>query len=200
MKHKTYNMKHKRRKTLFHVSCFMFHERGFSLLELIIYIGIVTAISGVFVAIIVNLNLSSTKSKVETEVQQNLRVAMQAISQTLRGAQRISAPVAGASGSALTAVVNGQNVQYALGTTSGSTGVLKRTAGTDPAENITSDSVIVSYLSFTTMENSATTTSSVVTATATSTQYAITVQYNSTGSQFSYSQSATSTDIVGNKL
>ena len=185
---------------MFHVSCFMFHERGFSLLELIIYIGIVTAISGVFLAIIVNLNLSSTKSKVETEVQQNLRVAMQAISQTLRGAQRISAPVAGASGSALTAVVNGQNVQYALGTTSGSTGVLKRTAGTDPAENITSDSVIVSYLSFTTMENSATTTSSVVTATATSTQYAITVQYNSTGSQFSYSQSATSTDIVGNKL
>lgn len=174
-------------------------SRGFSLLELIIYIAIISVISGVFVAILFNLNLSSTKSKTETEVQQNLRNAMQAISQTIRSAQSISAPAAGASGSTFTAVVNGQSVQYSLGSTASSTAVLKRVTGAN-TDYITSDNVIVTYLNFTTLENSATTTSSAVTSTATSTRYAITVQYNSTSQQFFYQQSATSTDVVGNRL
>ena len=174
-------------------------SRGFSLIELIIYIAIITVVSGVFVAIIFNLNLSSTKSKTETEVQQNLRNAMQAISQTIRSAQNINAPVVGASGSTLTAVVNGQNVQYSLGSTASSTAALKRVTGTN-TDYITSDTVLVTYLNFTTLENSATTTGSAVTSTATSTQFGITVQYNSSSQQFFYRQSATSTEIVGNRL
>lgn len=192
-------MKHKKKSPLIHASCFMLHEKGFSLLELIIYIAIITVISGVFVAIIFNLNLSSIKSKTETEAQQNLRNAMQAISQTIRSAQNINAPAAGASGTILTAVVNGQNVQYSLGSTASSTATLKRVTGTN-TDYITSDNVLVTYLNFATFENSASTTGAVITATATSTRYGITVQYNSTNPQFFYQQSATSTEIVGNKL
>ncbi len=174
-------------------------EKGFSLLELIIYIAIISVISGVFVAILFNLSLSSTKSKTETEVQQNLRNAMQAISQTLRSAQNINTPTAGSSGNTFTAVVNGQNVQYSLGSTASTTSALQRVTGTN-TDFITSDKVLVTYLNFTTIENSATTTSSVITATATSTRYSITVKYNSTNAQFYYQQSATSTDIIGNRL
>lgn len=192
-------MKHQRRKSLLHASCFMLQDAGFSLLELIIYIAITTVISGVFVAILFNLNLSSTKSKTETEVQQNLRNAMQAISQTIRSAQSINAPAASASGTTLTAVVNGQSVQYSLGSTASSTAALKRVTGAN-TDYITSDNVLVTYLNFATFENSASTTGAVITATATSTRYGITVQYNSTNPQFFYQQSATSTDVVGNKL
>lgn len=96
-------------RKMFHTPRFTFHERGFSLLELIIYIGIVTAISGVFIAIIVNLNLSSSKSKAETEVQQNLRLAMGDIAQTVRNGTRITSPAGGASAATSTMTVFGIN-------------------------------------------------------------------------------------------
>ncbi len=179
----------------FHDSRFKFHEEGFSLIELIIYIGIVTAISSVFVAIIVNLSLSWTRSKVESEVQQNVRSALQSISQTIRSAQRVTVPAAGSSGASLMAVVDGQNVRYFLTTTAQSV-VLQKQTGANPVENITTDSVKVSYLNFTTFENSATTTERVITATATSTRYGISIQYNTADAQFSYTQNATSTETV----
>lgn len=174
-------------------------QSGFSLLELIIYIAVISVISGIFVAILFNLNLSSTKSTTETEVQQNLRNAMQSISQTIRSAQYINTPTVGNSGATLIAVVNGQNVEYSLGSTASSTASLKRVTGTN-TDFISSDKIMVTHLNFTTMENSASTTNGTITATATSTRFSITMQYNSTNAQFFYQQSATSTEVVGNKL
>lgn len=167
------------------------HEKGFSMIELLIYVSILSVLSLIFVGVLTNLSFSWTRSKVESEVQQNIRIAIETISQTVRNASRITAPSAGSSGSSLTAIVNGQTVVYSL---SGTT--LQRQIDSIPPEAITTDKVRVTYLNFLTTVNNATTTGSVVTATATTTQFALTVDYNATGAQFSYTQSATSTQAI----
>lgn len=139
------------------------------------------------------LNLGWSKSKTESEVQQNLRLAMENISQSARSASAITFPAPGASATSMTMTVNGQTVQYSLNGT-----VLQKQTGSNPTENITADAVKVTYLNFRTFENNATTTNNVITATATSTQFSLTVSYNSDNAQFQYVQSATTTERIMN--
>lgn len=175
----------------------MKHERGFSIIELIIYVAVLSVIAAVFVSSLSQISFGWTRSKVESEVQQNLRFAMENISQSARSASAITFPAPGSSGTSTTMIVNGEAVQYFTATTATST-ILQKKVGAGVAENITSDIVKVSYLNFKTFENNATTTGNVVKATATTTQFAMTVEYNSDSAQFSYAQSATSTEQIRN--
>jgi len=203
MKHKTFNTKHNKQQgshfllSVFHVPCSMFHERGFSIIELIIYVAVLSVIAAVFVSSLSQISFGWTRSKVESEVQQNLRFAMENISQSARIASAITFPAVGTSGTSTTMIVNGQTVQYFATTTATST-ILQKKVGADAAGNITSDIVKVSHLNFKTLENNATTTGNVVKATATTTQFSMTIDYNSNSAQFSYSQSATSTEKLKN--
>src|SRR3972149_3993859 len=164
---------------------------GFSLIELIIYVAIFSVISAVFIAALIQLSVGESRYKGTTEVQQNLRSAMEAIAKSARDASRVTAPSPGNSGNVLTLIAkDGQTVQYA--TTS--IGVLQKQVGANPPENITTDKVKVTVLNFTTLQNTAQSNSTV---TATSTRFAITVEYDSTQAQFLYSQSATSTERIG---
>ena len=164
---------------------------GFSLIELIIYVAIFSVISAVFIAALIQLSIGESRSKVTTEVQQNLRSAMESIAKSARDGSKVTAPAAGSSGNILAIIAkDGSTVQYA--TTSA--GVLQKQVGSSPPENITTDKVRVTALNFTTLQNTALSNSAV---TATSTRFTITVEYDSTQAQFLYSQSATSTERIG---
>lgn len=165
-------------------------ESGFSLLELIIYIAIFAVISTAAVDMVLNLNLGWTKSKIESEVQQNLRFAMETIAQNVRGSSAVNAPAAGGSGNALTLVSGGQTIQFFLTGTA-----LQKQTGASPAENITNDAVKVTYLNFRTLQNTAASNAIVV---ATTTEFALRVEYNSSEAQFFYAQNATSTERIRN--
>jgi len=187
------NQKSKQQNRCPHNSLFIIRNSnlGFSLIELIIYVAIFSVISAVFVAVLIQLSFGESRSKVTTEVQQNLRSAMEAVAKSARDASRVTAPSPGNSGNVLTLIAkDGQTVQYA--TTS--VGVLQKQVGANPPENITTDKVKVTALNFTTLQNTAQSNSAV---TATSTRFAITVEYDSTQAQFLYSQSATSTERIG---
>mgnify|MGYP001606008218 CR=1 FL=1 len=172
-------------------------QKGFSIIELIIYVAVLSVIAAVFVSSLSQISFGWTRSKVESEVQQNLRFAMENISQSARSASAITFPTVGTSGTSTTMIVNGQTVQYFATTTATST-ILQKKVGASAAENITSDIVKVNYLNFKTFENNATTTGNVVKATATTSQFSMTIGYNSDNAQFSYSQSATSTERIKN--
>lgn len=169
-------------------------DGGFSLLELIIYTAIISTVSAVFIAILIQLNLGWNRSKTGSEVQQNLRLAIENISQNARDASAITFPAPGTSATSTTMIVNGQTVQYFATTTATST-ILQKQIGTNPAEAITTDAVKVTYLNFQTIQNTAVSNSAIM---ATSTQFALTVEYNSDNAQFQYIQSATTTERVGN--
>jgi len=164
---------------------------GFSLIELLIYISIFSVISAIFIGVLSHATLGWTRSKVESEVQQNLRFAAEDIARTAQSATAISSPSVGSSASALAIVVNGQNVQYSLSGT-----VLQKQVGASPAENITTDKVKVTYLNFKTLQNTSLSNTGIQ---ATSTQFAITVEYNSDNAQFLYTEHATSTATLKNK-
>lgn len=166
-------------------------RNGFSLIELLIYISIFSVISAVFIGVLSHATLGWTRSKVESEVQQNLRFAMEDIARTAQQATAVSSPSVGSSASALTAVVGGQNIQYSLSGT-----VLQKQTDANPVENITTDAVKVTYLNFKTLQNTSLSNAGIQ---ATSTQFAMTVEYNSTNEQYIYVKHATSTAMLKNK-
>ncbi|MBI3671725.1 prepilin-type N-terminal cleavage/methylation domain-containing protein [Candidatus Azambacteria bacterium] len=160
-------------------------ERGFSILELLLYMAIFTIISFGLVNMISTLNKGWTRSQVESEVQQSLRYAISAISNDIRKASFVSQPTAGSSGSLLDMNISGQSYKYFL------TGAaLQKQIGTNPAENITGNNVQVKNLVFYTVATPAQTNAQI---TATTTQFYIKVGYNSSNPEYSYDQSATST-------
>lgn len=129
---------------------FIKNNRGFSLLELIIYmailIGFLMAITNIFFVI----TASYAKEEARAEVQQNIRFAAEQIASEINSATAISEPVsAGDSGNVLTVTVEGSPTQFDV-----SGGVLRKTRGA-VVENITSDKVIVDMSSdiFTRIEN-----------------------------------------------
>jgi len=161
------------------------YNHGVSLLELIIYVGLFAVISALFIGILFHTTLGWTRSKVESEVQQNLRFAMEDITRTVRSASTVGAPAVGASGSSLSVTTPLGTVTYSLSGTA-----LEKQIGADPTQTLTTDKVNVTRLYFLTLQNTADSNTAVQ---ATSTQFAMTVEYNSSNNQFEYVQHATST-------
>ncbi|MDP3057820.1 MAG: hypothetical protein Q8N37_04900 [bacterium] len=121
-------------------------DGGFSLLELLIYIAILSGFLVVIVNLFFTISTSSTREEVRVEVRQNLRFASQKIVDEVRsGKEIISATLAdGGSGNIL-------DIKIADETTtrfSVSSGVLRRTQNFglpgEITENITTDQVTVS--------------------------------------------------------
>ena len=68
MKLETYNQKSgtKKKRSLFHVSCFMFHERGFTLIELLTAVAVIGIVSAL---VLVNLNTGKKQKDIERAAQ-----------------------------------------------------------------------------------------------------------------------------------
>ena len=123
--------------------------RGFTLLEFLIYAVILTVISAAVVEIFLAMGQSQTQVDIRSEVNSNLRFAIEKISQDLRAASSLSTPAADVPSSPiLVMTVGGQTITYDV-----SGGQLRRQVGVGTPEAITSDRVTVSTPTFLRLEN-----------------------------------------------
>lgn len=128
------------------LSIYLGNKNGFSLLELIIYIGILSGVMFMIVNLFVILSASSANDEARTEVQQNLQFAMQQIADEVRsGKEIVSATLPdGEKGNVLDIVAaDGTITRFSvLG------GILQRTEDLglpgETSENITTDKVAIS--------------------------------------------------------
>ncbi len=93
------------------------HNRksGFSLLELIIYMGVLAAVVVVVVGISAQLGTGIGKAQAQAEVNSNLRFAIDKIESDLRSATQIVVPAAsGTTTSTLTLNASGTTITYCV--------------------------------------------------------------------------------------
>lgn len=119
------------------------NELGFSLLELLIYLALLSLMSLVVATIFVTVIQGQGQIEVRSDVNSNLRFATEKIAQDIRAASIVGTPAgAGIAGNTLAMTVSGSTVTYCVAANQ-----LRRLlgAGTCDAttEAVTSDSVIV---------------------------------------------------------
>ena len=153
-------------------------NQGFSLLELLLYIAILSVISVVLATAFISLNKGRAQAEARIEVNSNIRFVVERITQDINDASSVTLPILGSPSSSLSLIVGGQSVVYSV-----SSGVLQRTFGTNPSESITSSSVIADPPTFTMIQNF----NSVLVATTTNIQTILNIKYNSASPDWNYS-------------
>ncbi len=122
--------------------------KGFTLLELLIYMailsGVVVMVSGSFVS----LTKGRAKSQAKSEVNSSIRFSSERIKQDIKKASSITSPLSGATSTSLSMVVSGVTVTYTY-----SNGNILRTEGVSPSTPINSSSVFASAPIFSTKSN-----------------------------------------------
>jgi prepilin-type N-terminal cleavage/methylation domain-containing protein len=128
------------------------NQKGFSLLELIIYVAILSALTMVTANIFITINRGGGQNEARAEVNSALRFSMEKIASDLRSATSTSTILNPASTTTpknfLEISVGGNNIKYATTTDN----FLKREFNSSP-ENLTSDRVSITKLTFTRLEN-----------------------------------------------
>lgn len=74
---------------------FLKNKKGFTLFEVIIYVAILGMIVVSFISFVLAISNVRTKSYVVSEVNSNLRIAMDLISQKIRSAEAVTSPLSG---------------------------------------------------------------------------------------------------------
>lgn len=163
-------------------------QNGFTLIELLLYVAIIgtllTAVMGFY-----GLALDArVKNQAIAEVNQQGGLALDQITQTIRNASSVTAPVAASSGSTLTLAVPTASLSPTTYNVANST--LQITEGTGSAVALTSGDVKVTSITFTNLTRSGT--NGIV-------QVTITVEYtNNTGrAAYSYQKIFTTSAEVG---
>lgn len=128
-------------------------SKGFSLIELLIYISILSIIVIVTTTIFASLNRGRGQSEANGEVNSNLRFAIEKISQDIRSSSSVTTPASASStSSSLILVAGGNTITYDV-----SGGQLRRQMNADQPDIITSGLVEVNTTNepilFTRMEN-----------------------------------------------
>lgn len=112
-------------------------KSGFTLLEFLIYIGIVSVISLIIGGTFLLLNNGRAINDSRAEVNSSINIVMSRLKDDIKNASRVIAPHAGQSASSLEVVVNGVNIVYALD----ASGIVTRKFGTVAAAPLTSGNV-----------------------------------------------------------
>lgn len=115
-------------------SKFKVQNKGFTLVELIIYIGIVSIILVSISYLVLDIISSQTKAYAHLEVQQNLRFVQKIMSNDIKAAQDFSIP------SADTLVLDGGAITYNF---DGSFNKITRQIGVESPVDLTTDEVVV---------------------------------------------------------
>ena len=169
-------------------------KRVFSLLELLIYMGLLAVVMLAIGGIFVGINAGRSKAEVQAEVNSNLQFAIQQISNDLRGATTVTSPLTAGTASTTLVFTN------AVGTTTYCvvSGVLRRQTGgeacTASSDAITASTVLVTTSTFTRLEN----TNSFLNKTAVSVQIDLALSYNSTNPESQYSEEKVTTVSLRN--
>lgn len=152
--------------------------RGFSLLEFILYIAILSLMSVVLAGTFLSLVHGRAQADARAEVNSNARFAMDRMLRDVTNASAVAAPTTAAPTNQLQLSVGGQSVSYGL-----SSGHLVRTVDANPADQMTGNAVSVSALTFTRSDNF----NAVLSATTTSVQIQLTIEYAGTSPDQAFS-------------
>jgi prepilin-type N-terminal cleavage/methylation domain-containing protein len=158
-------------------------QAGFSLLELLIYIAILSVLSLALINVFISVNRGRGQIQARSSVNSVIRFATDKMSQDIRSATSVSVPSTTASASSsLEMTISGVSVQYCV-----TSGVLRRQSGavcTGASEAMTPATVVVSTPLFTRYENA----NIALSKTITSIEIDLSAAYNSTSPDFQYSE------------
>ncbi|OGY99096.1 MAG: hypothetical protein A2945_05250 [Candidatus Liptonbacteria bacterium RIFCSPLOWO2_01_FULL_52_25] len=168
-------------------------ESAFSLLELLIYMALLSVVMLAVGGIFVGINVGRGKSEAYAEVNSNLRFAIQQISNDLRAATSVTTPsAAGTSSSTLTMSASGTVIYCVVSST------LRRQTGggacAASSDAITASTVLVTTSTFTRLEN----TNAVLNKTAVSIKIDLVMSYNATAPEQQYSEEKITTVALRN--
>lgn len=162
-------------------------QAGFTLLELLLYISIVSSMLLVLSYFFVGTASTKISNQVENNVNQQASFIMDTMLQSIRNSDSVTAPAANSTASQLTLAVPASANTPTIFALSGSAATIKE--GSASAIPLTSSSVIVSNLTFK---------NTMRTGTPGSIQVSFTLSANSTSSrsEFSYQRTFTSSASV----
>jgi len=152
---------------------------GVTLLELLIYIAILSGLMVVVSDAFISLSKGRGQSEARSEVNSAIRFASDIIKQDIKNATAVISPSLGTPGSALTLTVGGVPIVYDI-----TGGILRRSVGGTP-ENVTGGSVSVDVPTFTRIENFNPNIGASG-ATTTAIQVVMTMRYNSSSGDWAY--------------
>ena len=169
--------------------------RGFTLLELLIYISLVSIISVVLGKVFLVINTGRANISSKTAVDSNLRFATEKIVQDLRSASAITLPSsAGATSTSLVVTVSGETITYDVT----SLGRLRRAVNSSTPDYITDDTVVVNTttapLIFTRLENNNPVFLPAKTGVAV--QFSLNIRYRNISPESNYSQTKKTTVLM----
>lgn len=159
-------------------------QQGISLLELLIYIAILSGLMVVVSDSFIMLSKGRGQAEARSEVNSAIRFAGELIKQDVKNASAVSAPLLGVPGSTLSLTVAGAVILYDM-----SGGVLRRKVDSGTPEPVTGTAVAVDVPIFTRIENY----NAVLGATTTAIQVAMTMRYNALSTDWLYSDTLRTT-------
>lgn len=163
-------------------------KKGFSLLELLIYIAVLSGLMVVVGSSFIGLSKGRGQSEARSEVNAAIRFAGEKIKQDLKSATSLTAPVLGNASSTLEMIIPGFTIKYDT-----LSGQLRRTEGTGLATTttlVTGAAIFVDTPTFTRIENYNTSLS----ATTTAVRISAVFHYNASSTDWMY-ESALQTTV-----
>jgi len=154
--------------------------RGISLLELLIYIALLSGLMVIVSDAFIMLSKGRGQAEARSEINSAIRFAGEIIKQDVKNATAVSAPLLGVPGSTLTLTVSGDTILYEM-----SGGTLRRKVNAGTPEAVTGGYVTVDVPTFTRIENH----NSIHNATTTAIQVAMTMRYNAVSGDWTYEDS-----------
>jgi type II secretory pathway component PulJ len=155
-------------------------NKGFTLLELLIYIAILSAVTLVIASLFVSMNKGQGQVESRNEVDSNLQFSVEKINRDLKSASLVTTPASpNASSTSLILISGGQTITYDV-----SAGRLRRQIDAQDPQIITSDKVTVAEAIFTRLEN----TNQILNKTVVSVSLNILMNYNSQSPDYQYSE------------
>lgn len=158
--------------------------QGFSLLELLIYIAILSGLMLVVSDSFISLSKARGQAEARNEVNASIRFATERIRQDLKGASAVTTPVLGTPSTTLTATVAGVSIVYDT-----LAGQLRRKEGAASPVAVSGTNVFVNVTTFTRLENY----NAPLNATTTAIQVAMTFSYNASSTDWKYSDTLRTT-------
>jgi len=134
------------------------NNRGFTLIESIIYVVIIGAVLAAFVNFILAVSASRNKSYAEQEVNANMRTVLSVISHKIKSASgvNIGASTFGAHPGILSLSMASSTLNPTIISVAVGTGRIQITEGVSPAQYLTSERVSVTNLIFTNLTGDST--------------------------------------------
>lgn len=161
---------------------------GLSILELLIYVSILSGLVMISTNMFISLSRGSGQSQAKNEVDTAMRFVTDLLKQDIKNAASISIPTSGNSSSTLTLLRNSKTIVYDV-----SDGMIRRKEDAGSPVNIFSPNVSVGSTTFTRIEN----TNLIFNLTTTSIQIKIDFSYRSSNPDWTYDSKLQTTIDLG---